>query len=254
MNGKILWAALCVSMASVAGCAVEGDDGRDGMNGANGEDGAPGEPGDPGMDGDEGPAGPEGPEGTEGPEGPEGPVGPVGTFNPADVIANDTAIQPMADFAIDGTGYVGSSLEVMGPLVRTLARSHGNGPAELQDVGTLASRALLMQKHFSDTAIRVSYYDNFRATGPNSACRWELKFNGASCPSGPITFEIFDVGGNHHRHDTITGTCVLPTTGPVTISVDVGPAPGAAQGDCWTGWNATVGSEGYWHMDAEEVR
>ena len=107
-----------------------------------------------------------------------------------------------------------------------------------------------IDKQLTDTSIRISYYDNFRVlAGINGNCQWEVMFNGASCPSGAITMDLFEGGGNYHSHSTVSATCTLATAGPVAITVDVGPVPGQIAGDCMTGWNS-----GYWHMDAEEVR
>ena len=141
-------AGLCVLLL---GCSCSGDDGVDGLPGDNGNHGVDGEPGQNGkdgsngvdgnngvdgvdgvngmhgMDGTNGTVGPAGPQGPPGPQGPQGPAG-GSFFDPAQGIVNGTSLQSPADFAVDGTGFVGSSFEVAGPLVRSLARAHGNVP------------------------------------------------------------------------------------------------------------------------------
>lgn len=38
-----------------------------------------------------------------------------------------------------------------------------------------------MTKRYASTGIRVAWSDNFRVLNNNTACSWEILFNGASC-------------------------------------------------------------------------
>ena len=187
-----------------------------------------------GSIGPQGPAGPAGPQGLRGftgatgPVGPQGPIGPQGPQGPAG--------------RIDPTQ----------PLIRKIARSHGVGPMDGSDVGALASRVLVFQKTQDATGIRVSYEDNLRTRAAGS-CRWEVRFNGASCSiPGPIAFDEYfgDTGNtsNDHRSKANFGTCFDLPAGNYAIQVYVQPTPGYPVSDCFTGWNNQ-----YWALEAEEV-
>lgn len=169
------------------------------------------------------------------------------------------ADQAQAGFQVPGVLTAGSAtvtggVSVGGPLIRKIARVHGDGPTDGTETGPLASRVLTFTKTRADTGIRVSYVDDLRVNA-SGACRWEIKFNGASCTMpGVLGYDIY-YGGvpnmNHHRGESVFGTCFGLAAGPTTIQIYVGPVPtgsGQPQGDCDTGWYNQ-----YWAIEAEEV-
>ena len=113
-------------------------------------------------------------------------------------------------------------------------------------------RGLTVTKRANSTGLRVVWSDNFRVIGNNTACRWEVLFNGASCAApGALVFDKYEGATSSNRHDpsTFVGTCFSPAVGNVAVTTRVGPAPGYAVTDCWTGWNNQLFS-----IEAEEVQ
>jgi hypothetical protein len=135
-------------------------------------------------------------------------------------------------------------------VIRRIARVHGVGPNDDTDTGNVASRVLMFTKTQASTGIRVSYTDNRRSIGAGVSCRWEIKFNNASCAMpGPLVYDVYTSNTvNILRPDSVFGTCLGLAAGTYTIQVAVGPTPGYPQGDCYTGFNAQ-----YWSLEAEEV-
>jgi hypothetical protein len=139
--------------------------------------------------------------------------------------------------------------------IRTIARAHGYG-SEDTDIGPLPTRILYFVKTQASTGIRVSYVDNHRAIQPggggNAGCRWEIRFNGASCAIPGVLAYDYYAGGltnlNLHRSDASFGTCFGLPAGVYQIRVYVGASPGYGSIDCYTGW-----SNQYWSLEAEEV-
>jgi len=144
---------------------------------------------------------------------------------------------------------VADSAATAGRVIRTLARWAGIA-SDNSDNGVLAGRTVTFPKLYSDTGIRVGWSENFRVFGANTACRWEILFNGASCANpGPITFDKY-VSDTQNAHEPagVFGTCLGLPAGMVTITTRVGPAPGYGVVDCYTGW------QGISSLEAEEVR
>jgi hypothetical protein len=135
-------------------------------------------------------------------------------------------------------------------VIRRITRAHGVGPNDDTDLGNIASRVLTFTKTQAATAIRVSYTDNRRSIGNGVACRWEIRFNGASCAMpGPLVYDVYTSNTvNILRPDSVFGTCFGLGAGSYTVQVAAGPTPGYTQGDCYTGFNNQ-----YWSLEAEEV-
>lgn len=136
--------------------------------------------------------------------------------------------------------------------VRTSTYATGNGPQSGIDSGQLLSRVLTVTKAEPDTDLRISYTDNFRVLGgvAGSAARWELRIDGASCPSQALAYDIYSSqDSNHHRSDTFVGYCRGLGAGTYEVQVWVGAVPGfPASGDAYTGWLDST-----WVLEAEEV-
>jgi hypothetical protein len=167
------------------------------------------------------------------------------------VVATDRIVVSGSSVGI-GTATPASRLEVAGDLIRTIARSHGQGPHEDLDNGALASRQLVFTKKRSDTGLRVTYTDNFRVLATNSGGRWEVRFNGSSCGSpGALVYDLYNSTSSSYMHIpvTVTGTCFGLPAGARLVQVYVGPTPGYAVSDLFTGWNNQ-----YWALEVEEVR
>jgi len=92
----------------------KGDKGDPGAKGDKGDTGAKGDKGDTGAKGDKGDTGAKGDKGDTGDTGPAGPQGPAGTFDPTQVIGNQTTQQSPANFNISGSGVIGGALNVHG--------------------------------------------------------------------------------------------------------------------------------------------
>lgn len=164
-----------------------------------------------------------------------------------------TSASQAGDFQITGNLEVATKATLKGPLIRSIARVHGNGGGADAgaDTGALSTRLLKFSKTRADTGIRVTWTDNTRVTG-GDACRWEIKIDGASCTNpGPLVNDLYfgGVSGmNHHRFATVIETCFGLAAGEHQIQVFVGPVPAYSQGDCYTGW-----ANQYWALEAEEV-
>lgn len=118
--------------------------------------------------------------------------------------------------------------------------------------GLLAGRELTVTKRANSTGLRVVWSDNFRVIGNNTACRWEVLFNGTACAiPGSLIFDKYEGGTTSNRHDpsTFVGTCFSPAVGNVAVTTRVGPTPGYAVTDCYTGWSNQLFS-----IEAEEVQ
>ncbi len=135
-------------------------------------------------------------------------------------------------------------------VIRRIARAHGDGPNDDLDNGNIVSRVLTFTKTQAATGIRVSYTDNRRSIGNGVGCRWEIKFNNASCAMpGPLVYDVYTSNTvNILRPDSVFGTCFGLAAGAYTIQVAVGATPSYGGGDCYTGFNGQ-----YWALEAEEV-
>jgi hypothetical protein len=174
----------------------------------------------------------------------------------ADHATTATQASQASNFLVSGNLEVAAGATLKGPVIRTIARAHGNkwGSDYDLDVGALTTRVLKFTKTRADTGIRVSWTDNLRVTAKSGgdSCRWEIKFDNTSCGNpGALVYDIYYggvAGMNHHRPDTLIGTCFGLGAGDHMIQVFVGPVPDYGQGDCATGWYNQ-----YWALEAEEV-
>jgi hypothetical protein len=135
--------------------------------------------------------------------------------------------------------------------IRTIARVQGYGNDQ-QDNGLLAGRSLTYRKLGASTGLRVTWSDNFRVTVNDKACRWEILFNGAACPSpGGLYFDKYEGASSSNRHDpsSFAGTCFGLAAGNVAVTTRAGQTPGYSGADCYTGWNNQLFS-----IEVEEVR
>lgn len=108
-----------------------------------------------------------------------------------------------------GTTSPLATLDVNGDFIRTIPRWQGYA-VDQTDNGVLSGRTFTMTKRYASTGIKVSWSDNFRVIGNNTACSWEILFNGASCPSpGVVRFDKYEGNTSSNRHDpnTVFGTC-----------------------------------------------
>ena len=164
------------------------------------------------------------------------------------------ADQASGNFQVANT-LTATNAGVSGTFIRKIARSGGNGPGDDTDNGNLVSRTLTFTKTQAATGVPVSYNDNLRVAN-GGACRWEIIFNGASCPmpAGGLVYDVYFggvAGMNHHRPEALFGTCMGLAAGSYNIQIRVGAvASGSGQpiGDCYTGWFAAT-----WQLEAEEV-
>lgn len=158
---------------------------------------------------------------------------------------------------IRDTGNVGigttdpkAKLTVKGHLVRSVQVATGLGPNDGTDNGRIMSRTLVFTKHYSDTSVKVTYNDVVRcAYGiAYGAARWEIRFNGQTAPGGSIHHDRYTNSGDYHYSATIIGFATGLPAGQHEIQIWVGPRPGYAVNDCYTGWNNSR-----WTIEAQEV-
>lgn len=151
-----------------------------------------------------------------------------------------------------GTGDARARLSVNGPVVRAVTAAGGNGPHDDTDVGQIVSRVLGFTKLYDDTALRITYTDNFRVIAPPlaiAAKRWEIRIDGNPAAGGGIHQDIHvNSGTNHHRPATIVAFAESLVAGPREIQVWVDDTPGFSGGDAYTGWD-----DSRWTIEAEEV-
>jgi hypothetical protein len=137
--------------------------------------------------------------------------------------------------------------------IRTIARWQGYAGEGDDNNVPFTTRRLTLRKLGHSTGVRVVWSDNFRVLGNNSACRWEVLFNGAPCANpGPAYFDKYEGNTTSNRHDpsSFVGTCFGLPAGPVAITTRSTFHTGrTANGDCYTGWSDQLAS-----IEAEEVR
>lgn len=135
---------------------------------------------------------------------------------------------------------------------RTIPRAFGNGPVDGTDIGPLASRVLNIDKALADTTLRIGYTDNFRAyrSAPPAACRWEVRIDGVSCPSGALIYDEYMTTSSvfTHRAKSVVGYCDGLAAGLHTIQVYVSNHPSGPGSDCYTGFDSST-----WVIESEEV-
>jgi len=130
-----------------------------------------------------------------------------------------------------------------------------NGPADGKDVGAINGRELKFYKKSANSGLRFFYSDNFRVYGSHSASRWELKIDGATCPSGKMAQDLHvQPGMNPHRINGFGFHCKGVGKGDHKVTVHVGPTPGytsAGRHDAYTGNG--FGKNAAWHLEAQEI-
>jgi len=139
-------------------------------------------------------------------------------------------------------------LIVNGVVVRKVWASSGYGNDEKND-GQLSDRILKVTKLLgAESALRITYYDNFRVTGNDVAARWEIRIDGKyTNPS--IHMDRYEPSANRHYSGTLVGYAQNLQAGTYEIQVWVSTVPGMKSGDVFTGWNQQT-----WTLEAEEVR
>lgn len=137
-----------------------------------------------------------------------------------------------------GTTNPGAKLEVVGDFIRTIPRVHAQGPEDGIDTGQIVSRVLTVTKKYADTGLRVTYVDNLRTSNASNSCRWEIRFDGVSCPVAPtLVYDVYAqaTSENSHQTRTLIGTCFGLAAGARQVQIWVGMAPGYTTADCYTG-------------------
>ena len=139
-----------------------------------------------------------------------------------------------------------------GDAVGNVASARG-AQQDTVDSGQLSTRALTFSKQASESSLLVTYTENIGLNGPdNVGCRWEVLFNGASCPTRPIRLELYATNGNTVRMPaSITAACEGLEKGGYSISIAVSGVPGNSAGDCHTGFSPP--SDAGWHLTVLEV-
>ncbi|WP_133510966.1 hypothetical protein [Candidatus Thiosymbion oneisti] len=126
------------------------------------------------------------------------------------------------------------------------------GPEDGKESGALEGRKLTFNKHKKDSVIRIGYTDNFRVIGERKACRWEIKVDGKSCPSGKLVYDRHDGNNSNVRTSNhVIGYCENLPKGNHTIKVWVGPRPGNdryKKSNCDTGW-----AKSRWTLEVMEI-
>ncbi len=166
-----------------------------------------------------------------------------------ETIVDGTTLVPRRPIVSVPYAFRAGVADSVAPPIRALSRWAGNVP-DGTDNGPLLGRSTTLTKRFADTGVRVGWNETIRVFGANTACRWEVLFNGAPCATpGAITFDKYESSVNY-SHDPIGvfGTCFGLGAGPVVITTRVGPAPGYGVVDCYTGWQSVS------TMEVEEVR
>lgn len=99
------------------------------------------------------------------------------------------------------------------------------------DTGNVRTFKFTKKKDASN--VRVTYFDNFRTI--NGWCRWEIKFDGQSCPQPLANTVHTNSGENDHRPGTVIGQCAGLKAGERTVTVTLNRA---GNSDCYTGWQS----------------
>ena len=243
--------------------------GIDGTNGADGTDGIDGQNGSDGADGTDGQDGTNAFQALIVPQtiaaGLTCPSGGVqldiglddgaGAGTPGDGILDEDEIDSTQVLCngVDGTDGADGN-----PADRVVYRTSFTSDVAGCTGAPMADRVLTFTKQEASTALLITYYDNFRVYGQQTASAdWQILINGAACSSpAPLVHTVFNGGGtNQHNPATITGVCSATTNGPLaagTITLTVrAVTPGVLQGlpgDCYTGWGVGAGM-----LEAEEI-
>lgn len=109
----------------------------------------------------------------------------------------------------------------------------GHGPIDGRDSGYITARSFEFTKKEPSSRMLLTYNDNLRALGANKACRWEIRVDDKSCPSGKIVGDLYVVNDNPHRQHNLVGFCDQLAKGKHTMKVWVSQLH--AGSDCYTG-------------------
>jgi len=125
--------------------------------------------------------------------------------------------------------------------------------ADGRDSSWINYRILDFDKLEDDTEIRFTYSDNFRVHKTSHNCNWEIRVNGASCPTGVISRSMHTAeNDNDHQPGVIAGYCGDLKKGRHQMRIWLTSNSGHNNHDCYTG-----GYWGYpnnWVMEAEESK
>ncbi len=104
------------------------------------------------------------------------------------------------------------------------------------DNGYVSGRDLVFTKLGADSRLRITYSDNLRVLGANSAAKWEIYLDGAPLSSSLKTSLYVDTG-LMHRQSTLVGYATGVAAGAHELRVYVSPVTGTP--DVYTGWQST---------------
>jgi len=138
---------------------------------------------------------------------------------------------------------------------RKIQYATGLGDPDSRDEGLVNGRILDFIKTQNDTAIRISYTDNFRVIGElplGKGCSWEIQVDGDSCPSGKLVYNYFATltDSNQLRSHTVVGYCEGLSVGMHQVTVFVTPL--RVDSDCFTGFGFEP-EPSRWVIEVEEV-
>lgn len=123
-----------------------------------------------------------------------------------------------------------------------------------RDTGWVNARVISFKKLYDDSNLRLWYVDNHRVMQHNrhhgaGSCRWEIRIDGQSCPSGTILGDLYiHRHENPHRPKSMVGYCNGLEAGDHKVEVHVSTTPGLHHSDCFTGWHSAR-----WILEAEEI-
>jgi len=123
-----------------------------------------------------------------------------------------------------------------------------------RDSGMINARVISFKKLYDDSNLRLWYVDNHRVMQHHhghgaGACRWEIRIDGQSCPSGKILGDLYiHRHENPHRPKSMVGYCTGLEAGDHKVEVHVSTTPGLHSSDCFTGWHSAR-----WILEAEEI-
>jgi hypothetical protein len=184
---------------------------------------------------------------------------PDNALNTAE-ICNDTAGEKRliiagnksAGGSISSRRIVGvyDDLIVNGVVVRKVWAATGFSVHET-DEGKLSDRILSVTKLLGkESALRITYFDNFRVIGNMVGARWEIRINGQPADP-PIRLDRHEKSSSNNLHisGTLVGYAQGLQAGPCEIQVWVSTINGTNAGEVYTGWASQT-----WTLEAEEVR
>lgn len=133
---------------------------------------------------------------------------------------------------------------------RVIRRWQGTAADDGTDNGALGGRTVTYPKRMAGSGLRVMWSDNFRVFNPNTACTWEVLFNGAVCTNpGSLRFTKYNQDGpNRPDPNTVMGTCFGLPAGNIIVTTRVQQFPVYPGGDCYTGFQSLVS------LEVEEVQ